>query len=226
MLMENHMTLHLPLSGSILNPIDMAQVWRRLKRQWCRHLIPMHENSLFPFFSIHCQPSPGPQVRFPCSLRWTEESSSECGTVVAIIVAGILMPDAMWSQHWAGGQSIACTALTFQSRDVDILMLKRQSTPCFQGAHCTLGCVKSLWWSWLYQVLLSNDLPSLGGRERIEPTQHKQALSKELYAHGWKKKGRESQDEITACYFSTNIQWRICIQIWCCTTALGVISTI
>lgn len=30
MLMENHMTLQLPLSGFILNPIDMDQVWKWL----------------------------------------------------------------------------------------------------------------------------------------------------------------------------------------------------
>lgn len=42
MLMENHMTLQLPLSSFILNPIDIAQVWKRLQRLWCRHPIAMH----------------------------------------------------------------------------------------------------------------------------------------------------------------------------------------
>lgn len=88
MLMENHMTLQLPLSGSILNPIDMAQVWKMLDRRWCRHLIPMHENSLpFYFFLFRLSQRP---LGFLCSLRWTGEG----GTVSAVIAVGIPTPHA------------------------------------------------------------------------------------------------------------------------------------
>lgn len=50
MLMGNHMTLQLPLSSSIFNPIDMDQVWKWLPRQLRRNLIPVHEKRLFFYF--------------------------------------------------------------------------------------------------------------------------------------------------------------------------------
>ena len=80
MLMENHMTLQLPLSGFILYPIDTAKVW---KRRWCRHL--MQEDSLF----LYCY----------CFQGTPEACTVECGTTDSMISP---LPDVMWSQHWAG----------------------------------------------------------------------------------------------------------------------------
>lgn len=41
------MTLQLPLSSFILNPIDMGQLWKWLATGWCSHLIPIHESRHF-----------------------------------------------------------------------------------------------------------------------------------------------------------------------------------
>lgn len=41
------MTLQLPLSTFILNPIDMGQLWKWLATGWCSHLIPSHESRHF-----------------------------------------------------------------------------------------------------------------------------------------------------------------------------------
>lgn len=47
------------------------------------------------------------------------------------------VPDVMLSQHWAGWQSLPHSVLTFQSRYVDALVLRKQKSFCFLRAYCT-----------------------------------------------------------------------------------------
>lgn len=152
MLMENHMTLQLPLSGSILNPIDMDQVWKRLERRWCRHLIPTHENSLFFsfFLSLFSGYPRGPwHLAVLCSQRWmwTSICYNSCWDT----------PCQQKSRDPASERvGLRCFSVPIKVRCC-VFTLGRHTSPRFQGAYCTWRRFPRC------QLLLSDDPPALGG---------------------------------------------------------------
>lgn len=186
MLVENHMTLQLPLSSFILNPIDIAQVWKRLERLWCRHPIPMHYKwpvCLLFLFRV----SQGRLVRFPLlpeanrrrqSWMWNSGCYSCWDTQARCHIIPIFCRMAKPTLHCFNIPIKVVSCWCTYAQGTEYLL--------FSEGILYLTLCKSLWWSWLCQVLLSNDLPALGGMEGIVPAQHKQALLEELCTHKWK----------------------------------------